>query len=78
MFLATNDHFKKKNFDFEVLSSHLCIVSISQTVIYNAHHKKNIISGNPLPSKAGKHIKMKISDEKKKFSDRTHQFIPKS
>ncbi len=26
MFLATNDHFKKINFDFEVLSSHLCIV----------------------------------------------------
>ncbi len=40
-------------------------LNISQTVIYNAHHKKNIISGNPLPSKAGKHIKMKISDEKR-------------
>jgi hypothetical protein len=28
MFLATNDHFKKKNSDFEVLSSHLCIVRL--------------------------------------------------
>jgi WD40 repeat protein len=40
MFLATNDHFKKKNFDFEVLSSHLCIVRCIKTLI---GHKESVL-----------------------------------
>jgi hypothetical protein len=45
----------------------LASLNISQIVVYFAHKNKESVSGTPFASKAGKHVKSKISNERKNF-----------
>jgi hypothetical protein len=46
---------------------YLATLNISQIAVYFAHKNKDSVSGTPFPSKAGKHVKSKISNERKNF-----------
>ncbi len=45
----------------------LVTLNISQIIVYFAHKNKDSVSGTPFASKAGKHVKSKISNERKNF-----------
>jgi hypothetical protein len=45
----------------------LATLNISQIVVYFAHKIEDSVSGTPFVSKAGKHVKSKISNERKNF-----------
>jgi hypothetical protein len=45
----------------------LATLSISEKVVYNAHKNKDLLTGIPLPSKSGKHVKKIISNYEKDF-----------